>query len=229
VAVPGWGNRLFLIQARRAKTEDEKWKQDQIERLPTIARLSREGLLRLHTYEELLWEAWKRPDSFPAQPFGDVFRTSEITNVASAVRRSVFFQSEMSEYMHRDGLITFAKWLLNGFSDRLLDAPELRQALTEFEVNNLRNLHKFESICQRVAETHYGDAFHLWTGETHFISYFLTTDKKFTGTATNQGKLQLACCPISPSDFLAELGVRNRDPLPFEYGKRYTLAGMPYD
>jgi len=228
-SIPGIENPLFLIQARPARTPDEKWLSSQIECLPTIARLSQEGTLKLYTYEELRWEAWKRSDSFPAQPFGNVFRENEITNVPSAIRRGLFSDVEPSEHMKAEALIEFCRLLLDGPLDRLLAAPIWQSKLTDFEKRNLDNIDRFRMICRPLSENQYGDAFHLWTSETNELSYFLTADRKFLRAATNQKKTALPCRPITPSVLLDELGIKERDPLPFEYGCRYLLSGRKYD
>jgi hypothetical protein len=229
VPVPGFANRLYLVQAKPVRAAPEKWLRQQIECLPTIARLARTGMLRLHSYDELTLEAWRRPGSYPADPFGDVFEKIEIVNVPSAVRRGLFFQSDLSKHIEAEALTRFCKWLLNGYSDQWLDAPYVRDKLTDFERRNLQAVDRLKAICRPLPDKHYGDGFHLWTGEANGLSYFLTTDRKFVRPVTNQGKRTLPCQPIYPSELLDDLGIKERDPLPYEYGRRYTLGGQPYD
>jgi hypothetical protein len=228
VPVPGFGNRLFLIEASPAKSPYERWKQTQMECLPTIARLAREGTLRFYTYQELEVEAWRNPNGFPAQPFGNVFAGIEIASVESAIRRG-HFHTDLVEHNKAESLIEFCKWLLDGRSARWAKAPSVLGKLTDFEKRNLQQIDRFKTLCRHIPEKQYGDGFHLWTGEVNSLSNFLTTDAKFTRTVSKLGKLKLPCSPISPSDLLDELGVRERDPLPFQYGRRYYLSGMPYD
>jgi|tagenome__1003787_1003787.scaffolds.fasta_scaffold20576126_3 hypothetical protein len=42
------------------------------------------------------------------------------------------------------------------------------------------------------------------------------------------GELDLKCQPIFPEDIITELGIIEREPMPFEYGMRYYLNGTPY-
>lgn len=226
VGVPGFENRLLLIQAKSSRASDESWLKEQIECLPTIARLAREGAMKLYSYEELTLEAWKRPGSYPANPFGDVFTGITIDDVPSAVRRSLFFQSDMSQYIKTNALITFCKWLLNIDSTALLQVPSMGAKLTDFERRNLNSLSRFKDICIGLSEKQYGDAFHLWTAEANGLSYLLTADRKFVRAVTNDRKRTLPCQPIFPCDLLEVFDVKGRDPMPYEYGRRYMLSGQ---
>src|SRR5262245_49683071 len=94
VALPDSGNPLVLFETRKARNFTEVWLQNEIECLPTVARLARGGHLKAHTYAELKLEAWKRPGSFPRTPFGDVFQNVDFLSVPAAVRRGLFFQTD---------------------------------------------------------------------------------------------------------------------------------------
>lgn len=222
-------NRLFLMQARPARTADESWLQDQIECLPTIARLAREGFLELFTYEELQMESCKRAGLPEQRRFGDVFKDTTVSWIPAAVRRGLFFQTNSSEHLRAEGLIEFCEWLVTDFHLSWLDAPYVQREITETEIRNLIEVERLRTICNPIARKHYGDAFHVWTGEVNQLPLFLTTDRKFIRAATQNGNRELPCNPLSPSALLEMLNVSDRDALPFEYGRRYLLSGQPYD
>jgi len=228
--VPGFNNPLLLIQARPAGGPKKKWLREQTECIPTIARLAREGALALHTYDELTLEAWRSSESFPAFPFGDLFQGVNFNDVPAAIRRSLFFQGDAKAHATGAALSDFAKFLLE-LEDpaKLVQVPALRSRLTPFERSNLKSLDRFKELCRPLAEKHLRDAFHLWTGEVNGLSYFLTLDRKFVRAAAQNKEDALPCQPIAPSDLLDTLGVRQRDPLPLEYGRRYTMFGVLYD
>ena len=69
------------------------------------------------------------------------------------------------------------------------------------------------------------DIFHLWTGETNNIEYFLTIDKRFINAISQNQRSNLPCKPIAPDDLLSELNVLERDLLPFETNQNYDFFG----
>ena len=222
-------NRLLLIQAKPAGGPDKEWLREQTECIPTIARLARVGTLSVHTYEELILEAWNSSESFPAFPVGDLFQGVDFKHVPSAIRSSLFFQGSAEEHVSGAALDAFANWLLKIDAEKILQVPALSARLTDFEQRNLKGIDRFRELCRPLSKNHFRDAFHLWTGEVNGLSHFLTVDRKFVRAATGNGKRSLPCQPIVPSDLLETLGERERDPLPFEYGQRYTLSGRLYD
>jgi hypothetical protein len=227
VPVPGFGNRQILVQARPARSLSEKWLQSQIEALPTIARLAREGRIILNTYSELEFESQRSKKSFPANLLGNIFADVPISRVKAPIERSYFFQEEMTAYVHKEAQIKFCKWLLAIECSPKRD--ELVERLSREHVGSFRNLNRFREICHNLHSSLYVDAFHLWTGEINGIEKFLTTDGTFVRALANNRKLKLNCRPIFPTDLLDVLEVKERDPLPFQYGRRYTLNGMPND
>jgi len=229
VSIPGHVNQLFLFQAKPPRSSSELWLRHQIEALPTIARLARENIVKLHTYAELLREAWNGPGGFPASPFGDVFRDVSIHEVRPAVQRSAFFAQPSEEYARTESFAKFCNWLLNDYDERWLDAPYVRSNLTPHEIDNLKNVQRYRNICKPLAAKHHTDAFHLWTGEISELTHFLTTDRKLINAAFRTTSYMPRCVPVLPTDLLAQLGVAKHDPLPFQYGARYTINGMRYD
>jgi hypothetical protein len=221
VSLEGRANKLFLIQARPVRND---WLREQIEALPTISRLAGEGRIKPHTYSELRFEAKYRVDEF-----GDVFGRTQICEVPPAVERSAFFVLDLATYAQGQSFREFCRWLLDGYSDAWLETPAAREFLTAEQIKNLREVQRYRDICRRLAPKHYSDAFHLWTGEVNGLTHFLSTDGTFRHEVMRFRELNLRCVPVLPTDLLSQLGVANRDPMPFEYGARYFLTGQRYD
>lgn len=76
---------------------------------------------------------------------------------------------------------------------------------SDFERSNLKSLGRFTELCANLDETHYPDAFHLWTAEVNNLKFFLTADKKFINVLTETSQVALTTRPISPYDFLQML------------------------
>jgi hypothetical protein len=227
VESPGYGNRLVLIQAKAALPPKHRWKQTQIEALPTVARLARQNVLAFYSYFELLAEDW-RGHSFPAKIVGNVFRDAVITEVPAPVDRSLFVQSNMEQFVGKEAQIQFCKWLIaNGAG--LLKKPKALERLTEPQIAALKNIGRYREICHSLSPVQYVDALHLWTGELNGIEYFLTTDATLVRALSPNKRLVLRCKPIYPEDLLIELNVKDRERPPFEYGRRYYLNGIPFD
>lgn len=226
VPVPGFGNHLSLIEAKPARSASEKELRDQIESLPTIARLAREGIVALFTYSELEFE-FDRAARFPANVFGDVFGDAPIARIQAPIDRSPFFQEEMSIYVQKASQTRFCQWLLS--LKTLPKESVLIERVGAEQAGNFQKLDRYREICRCLHEPHFIDAFHLWTGEVNGIDHFLTTDGTFIRALANNRKLDLSCKPIFPADLLDRLNIKERDPLPFQYGPRYMLNGLPYD
>jgi hypothetical protein len=224
VPVEGWANKLFLIQAKPARSTKEKWLREQIEALPTVARLACEGKITVHSYAELHIEA-----RYPSDIFGDVFDKVEIHQVSPAVERSAFFVQDIASYAKGESFVKFCQWLLVDYSDVWLDARDVQRYLKPDQIRNLREIKRYRDICKYLAPKHYADAFHLWTGEVNGLTHFLSVDRKFINAVMKIRKLTLRCIPVLPTDLLSQLGIAKRDPLPFQYGARYLLSGHRYD
>ena len=229
VPIPDMVNRLLLVQAKPVRKEKETWLKRQIECLPTVGRLAREGGLSLHTYDELLYEAMARRDALPRELFGNVFADVEINHVAPPVRRGVFWPGDLFTHVKKGALAEFCRWLIDSYSEKWLQGSFLEGILTQEEIANLNNIEQFRSICHSLSEAQYADGYHLWAGEVNGLSYFLTIDRKFTNALKSNCRLKTRCIPICPSDLLEVLGIEELEPLPFEFGRRYYLSGRPYD
>jgi hypothetical protein len=228
VPVPGFGNRLALIEALRRRPDDQAWLREQIEALPTIAKAARDpNLLQLCSYFELEMEDW-RGGNFPEMVAGNVFHGIPIEQVNHSIKRSLFVGTSGVEIASVDAQLKFCQWLLANGTD-LLEKPGSHERLGTVQIDILRQLDRYREICKSLAPKHYVDALHLWTGELNSLQYFLTTDATFVRALQNNKRLKLICSPIFPDDLVSELGITDREPMPYAYGRRYQLNGTPYE
>jgi hypothetical protein len=227
IALPRFGNRLALIEAKPALPSDQKWLRTQIEALPTIAKAVREAKLELYSYFELEMEEW-RGGNFPNSVAGNVFHDVLIERVAAPIGRSLFVGICGVELADVDAQISFCVWLLKN-GEEILERPKLLDRLTPTQINALRDIGRFREICRSLAPKQYVDAMHLWTGEINGIENFLTMDATLVRTLSSNKQLTLLCQPVYPEDLLTRMGLAEREPLPLEYGRRYLLSGVPYD
>ena len=227
-----WGDiaqdvKITGFERKPMPSADQAWKRDQIECLLTVGRIAREGKVELYTYNELTNEAWKRPGSFPSNVLGNLLAGVTFKHVDAAVERSFFFQMETSEYISKEQMVKFCKWLLESKVETLADRLKGQERYPTFLLNNLRGVKRFREICKGLAEKQYPDAFHLWTAEVNDIEYFLTTDKKFIRAMTETKRINLPCRPLSPSDLLDMLEIKERDPFEYEENQFFNLFGKP--
>lgn len=227
-----WGDsvqRIKVIGYKRKKmpSSDQAWKRDQIECLPTIGRMARENRLSLYTYHELRHEAWRRPGSFSSNNIGNIFDNVKFIDVDAAVERSYFFQMGISEYISKEQVIEFCKWLLTPNIEELANKLPKLKKYPEFLLGNLRGVQRFRDLCGGISEKQYPDAFHLWTAEVNGAELFLTTDRKFIRAITQTKNLKLPCEPLSPSELLEKLGVKERDSFNYSEGQFYNIFGVP--
>jgi hypothetical protein len=227
IALPGFGNRLALIEAKSALPPDQKWLRIQIEALPTIAKAVRDAKLELYSYFELEMEEW-RGGNFANSIAGNLFHGVLRERVAAPIGRSLFVGIGGAELADVDAQISFCGWLLD-HGEKILQRPKLLDRLTPTQINALRNIGRFREICRSLAPKQYVDAMHLWTGEINGIENFLTMDATLVRALSSNKRLTLLCRPVYPEDLLTQMGVADREPLPFEYGRRYLLSGVPYD
>ncbi|MGH7770173.1 MAG: hypothetical protein ACREQP_22200 [Candidatus Binatia bacterium] len=211
------------VEAEGPREQTERWLQDQVEAIPTVARLAAEGTLRFFTYNEIGFEMFKGRDERSRK--GDLFKDILIEKIPAAIERSKFQQMDVFSYIEKAELIKFCKLLLSLDYESIFSHPEFFSYFTEFEKNNLRSLDRFKSICRKVAsEKHFPDAFHFWTAETNGLDYFLTADKRFINALTAGNRLPLRTIPIAPTDLVTQLGIAELDPMPFVPGKFYYLV-----
>jgi hypothetical protein len=210
--------------------DSEKWKRTQIEALPSIARAAKmpRQRIQLYTYFELEMEHW-RGHNFPAFPTGDIFDGVQIEAISAGLQRSSFLGGLLGDQtVTRDSQMEFCEWLLNE-GERILNSPSMSARVGKAQLSALQGLKRYRELCKRLSPVQYVDAFHLWTAELNDIDLFLTIDKKFVNAIRSSKQLEIKCCPVFPEEIILELGVTEREPMPYEYGKRFYLNGLPYD
>ncbi len=215
-----WGGRdetagLAGWQRKPQLSPDQSWRRKQIECLPTVARLAREGAVALFSYNELGFEDW-RGERGMCGTFGDLFTRVAIGKVSPAVERSRFQQTvDLREHIGKDALTEFCKFLIELDPSVLMQVPQFWDGLPEFEKDNLSRLDVFKELCRGLTENHYADAFHLWTGEANGLDFFVMVEKRFINAVRGTSRSRLRCEPVTPEELLQGLGVRKLDPMPF--------------
>jgi hypothetical protein len=124
-------------------------------------------------------------------------------------------------------VVKFCKWLLEPNVETLADRLKGQERYPSFLLNNLKAVKRFREICNGLAEKQFPDAFHLWTAEVNNIKYFLTIDKKFINAMTKSKRINLPCRPLSPSDLLDMLEIREHDPFEYEENQFINFLGKP--
>ena len=217
--------QMFGYQ-RKALPESD-WPRAQVEALPTIARLAKEGLAIFYTSEELLWESFCASGRTMAGRVGHLFSDVKFEHVPPPVSRSHFSQTvDLFKYVDGESLARWCKDFLLKLDE---SNPWLAQVkMTEFERQNLANLRRFKEICQHlVTDDHIRDAFHLWTAEVNHLDFFLTCDKRFINKMTQSTRLTLPSSPICPADFLEQIGIERPDPFPIAEGEIRNIFSPP--
>lgn len=204
-----------------------QWKRNEIECLPTIGRIAREGKISLFTYFELQSEGWKRSDSFPTKSIGNIFSGVSINHAEAAVDRSYFFQMELGQFIKTQQVIEYCKWLMTPGIEKLVDRLSGNPAYPLWMLNNIRNVQRFRDLCHGLAEKQYPDVLHLWSAEVNGSDLFLTIDGKFIRAMTKSKSINLPCKPVSPSELLDMLQIKERDPFEFQEGQFYNIFGQP--
>jgi hypothetical protein len=214
-----WGDHTASVPVtgmrRKPKQLRDEWVRDQVAALPMIARLARDGMLKLYTYAELRFEGFHASTGLRGIK-GDLLGGLKIEHLPAAVERSKFQQSDIFVHAQRERFNEFYEFLLN-LPDGLLEStPNLWARFSDFEQSNLRNLARFREISQHIPAKHYADAYHLWTAEVNDLGYFLTMDKKFINFMAQTVRCKLPCVPITPRDLVAGMGITELDPLPID-------------
>lgn len=218
-----WGDRTHTVslvgwERRPDLPLSQTWRKSQIECLPTLARLAREGRLTICSYNELKFEEWRGRRGMQGT-FGDLFGDITISKVQPAVERSFFQQStEIKRQVSKDTLVEFCQFLIN--TDPILweSVPRIWQILPEFSRINLVNLIKFKDLCGPLTKNHFADAFHLWTAEVNNLDFFLTIDKKFSNAVRQNRSLDFHCAPAAPELLVQAFGISQLDPMPIPQG-----------
>jgi hypothetical protein len=212
-----WANREFLVETAEWEPKplpEDLWLRRQVDCLPTIVRLAREGRIVLSSYSELDFEEMRASRGM-AGTFGDLFSGVEIKKCQPAANRSRFRKNiDFGYYLKKEELLEFCDFLLQLPESLLQQTPEIWATLPTSEQENLLQISLFKLLSLHLARTHYPDAFHLWTAEINGLDYFLMMDKKFPNALQNRRDLDLHCRVVSPDDLLKALEISERDPYP---------------
>jgi hypothetical protein len=224
----------------------DKEYQDQMNALFTIGRLIRCGQVRAFTYSELRFEKTR------GRPSGccNALNNCRIEVCASAIERSKLGSTlDTREMMAKGGTqdwkkgiglgnhsqIAFLIWLYElGAAGRdlfLLHATKL--GLTEFEIESLRSLALFKSLCDCAQSSeNYPDMFHIWTTERNSLDVFLTLEKSMpqiiqAAKVRKKDAVNLKVEVLRPVELLRKLGISKPDEVPLETGKFYHYHELP--
>ncbi|MCH8168389.1 MAG: hypothetical protein IIC03_10750 [Proteobacteria bacterium] len=181
------------------------WKQKEIEELPKVAGLIRQGQIQAFTTGELYAEGF-RGQRFPSPRYTDIFEGCTFDTLRAPLERSKWGLGS-DQFCSKEHVIAYCKsFFLTASSERVEQfIAGMREnptfSLSPFEEKCLRRSHVFRAISKGIARTHYPDALHLWTAEENSVDVFLTHDKKFQNVIARQ-KIELKCKVMLPSEFL---------------------------
>jgi hypothetical protein len=217
--------------------------QKQKEALFTVGRLIRTGVIEAYSYNEIDCERLR--DKIGLRVC-NALRGCSIRSCRPAVERSRFrrtvdFTDAISKGGRKDvkagvspsgaNQIAFLKWLCALTKEHvdLLISHAALIGLTEFDIESLRNIHRFRFLCDRSqSPENYPDVFHLWTAERNDLDALLTLDnglQNLVSRVRNEKARGVAMRTdvLRPLDLLQTLGIDNPDPVPMEVGRFYHL------
>ncbi len=197
----------YLQPVTRTRPPRTDWKQEEIEELPKIAELIRQGRVQAYTTNELYAEGFRVAD-FPSSRYTDIFEGSTFNILPAPFERSKW-GLDSDQFRSKEDVIAFCEGFLLGASPErverfiagMRESPQV--SLSQFEEKCLRRLHVFRAICYGINRVHYPDALHLWTAEENGVDVFLTHDKRFQNVIAHQ-RIELKCNVMLPSEFLVE-------------------------
>jgi hypothetical protein len=244
-----WGDRIFselVTGIIRKPPHPDKEYQDQMDALFTVGRLIRCGQVRAFTYRELRFEKARGRLGICC----NALNNCRIELCASAIERSKFRSTlNIGEMMAKGGIqdwkkglglgnhsqIAFLIWLYEmkaaGRDSFLLHAAKL--GLTEFEVESLRSLALFKSLCEcSQSSENYPDMFHIWTTERNSLDVFLTLEKSLpqiiqAANVRKKNAIKLKVEVLRPLELLQKLGISRSDEVPLKAGKFYYYHELP--
>ena len=223
-----WGGvkQELNIHGWRRKRLRDKNLRIQIECLPSIARLIREGSIEPYTSMEIELEGFSASIGMRGTR-GDIFANIIMPLVPIYVDRSFFGGLSSDQCVSRKDVIDFCKFLIS------LNPSDLERRVTLWErfpngmKKGIKEINRFKDICGALTvEKHFPDALHLWTAEINDAEFFLTADGKFIRALTQSSRLALPTKPVLPQDLLKEIGVTQRDPLPVEDFEFHSLCEL---
>ena len=197
---------LYLQSQSRNKPQRADWLQPEIETLPNVAQLIRDGRLQAFTTNELYAEAF-RVEKFPSPAYINIFEGCSINRASAPFERSKFGLGG-EQFMNKDDVIAYCKSFFltptqNGiekFIEGMKRNP--RYDLSPFEEQCLRNAPVFQNLCRGIDESHYPDALHLWSAEENALDAFLTLDRKFRNVVERQN-INFKCRIMYPTELVA--------------------------
>jgi hypothetical protein len=214
-----WGPDEHLLdlsgwQEKPPREGDNAWISNEVSCLPTVARLAVDGEIKLYESRECRYESGQAVPG-GAGTTGDIFAKCRIIFAADAVDRSFSGPKTPSQLSSRCNVIEFCELLRNTNPAMLMKVPEFWDKFPKIMKRNLEDIDRFHKILDALpTKTHWPDALHLWTAETHGAEFFLTLDRKFINALTKTARIDLPTNPVLPSQLLVELGIEDRDPMP---------------
>jgi hypothetical protein len=230
---------------RKAPQADTEF-QGRINTLPTIGRLIRERIIEGLDSKEIWCERMRYRPLFP---FGNALQDCVIGRCNPAIDRSKFAQTvDITDYFAKGGKkdrkadvalgqanqIAFFKLLcsLTSASVDALVSHASQLHLTAFEVESLQDIGWFQFLCERSGSPeNYPDVFHLWTAERNGLDALLTLDNDLPEQVSRVGnekakRFEIKTLVLQPDQLLAELGIKDLDPVALESDRFYYLHDL---
>jgi hypothetical protein len=137
------GSGQRIVRIARKPPPDGAWLRQQIESLPTMARLARENRLSMCNYSELEREAMHGEIQSPL--VGELFAGLTWEDLPAALERSKVQQLEIPDRSEEENMVKFCKCLLTTAA-KVFD-ERFRVLFSDFERRNLGNLARFREMC----------------------------------------------------------------------------------
>lgn len=232
---------VFVHGVRRKSSKSNSPLQAQINALPTVGRLIRDGIIEAYEYPEIWCERMRYRMPLP---FGNALRGCKVVTCSAPLERTKFVSTmDFAEYLAKGGRkdrrsgravgpatqLSFLKLLcaLDCKSVDVLVKNAKRLGLTDPEIESLRDLPWFQLMCETSGNPeNYPDIFHLWTAERNRLHVFLTLDNRFAdfvSRAKNQKKIEIRTEVLQPLELLVRLGIKHPDPVALGGGRFYHL------
>jgi hypothetical protein len=228
---------------RRKRSHNDPDFQAQVNALPTIGRLIREGALGAYEYSEIWCEQMRYRSLLQ---FGNALRDCTIQTCQAPLDRTKFMQTiDIVEHISKGGkkdrkagvqpgpvsqiaFLKFLRSLTPESVDALISHME-HLRLTEFEVDSLRSIRWFQALCERWPSVeNLPDIFHLWAAERNGLDVLLTLDNGLPELVSRVKsekvpKIEIKTAVLHPLDLLARLGITKLDPVPLDEGRFYYV------
>jgi hypothetical protein len=232
-AIPGYRRKLEMRIPGfvRRPVHHNRWRREQELCIPTIARLINEVRIEGLISREIQLEHARALKHEPC--IGNVFSCVSLGEARVPVGRNRFFRGRHSgASWQREGLVALCRELLQIEPNEVaqqLTRPGLNSHFDEFERRSLLDLATFHEICRGITETHYPDAYHLWTAERNEMDFYCMIEKRFPNEVDRkqrQRRLRLRCQIVTPDGLLKKLGITELYPIPLREGWFYDRSGI---